>query len=204
MLDINTPITVQCRTAAGGLIQIPVRWPTDEEWAERARGQKWITIRKGRGQSQTDLFPGESDLRLFEKIRQSDNGTAPPVLSPGEATTVISALATCTTTDFDLSGNDVKLTLETIHGEVQQSLRLPTADEVLNLKKAHVSRELPFNKVELVLNHNAMVKLWDTCGGQGIGYAGGVVPAIHKEAVISELLQFLAREVSARTDEKDF
>jgi hypothetical protein len=203
MLDTNTPITIQCRTAAGGLIQIPLRWPTDEEWAERARGQKWLTVRKGRGQSQTDLYPGESDLRLFEKIKQSDNGSAPPVLSPGEATQVISALATCTTTDVTITGNDVTLTLETIHGEVQQSLRMPTADEVANLKRSHFTKELPFNKVELVLNFNAMTKLWDTCGGKGIGYAGAV-PAIHKEAVISELLQFLAREVSARTDEKDF
>jgi len=198
MFDTTAEIMITARTGAGKQ-ELLVRWPTDEEWSERARRRKILITRLGRGISETSIDSGDSDLRVFEKIKQ--NG-APP-LTPGEATRVFEVLAQCDVTDCRLEGDEALVELQVMGGMVSHRLRLPSADQVLALRRTVRVLDLPYNKQELRIPLEPGAKLWDACGGQSADYTGPI-PAIHKDTAIRAVIDYLDREVSATNEEKHF
>jgi hypothetical protein len=200
MFDKNAEIHVTARTASGKT-SLLLRWPADEEWGERARLRKILIKRSGRGITETVIEPNtDADLKLYDAIKQ--NG-APP-LSPAEASRVLDVLALCDVRDVKLFADDATVELGILGGEVEHRLKLPTAEQVLALrKKASKVRDLPYNTQELRILMEPGAKLWDTCEGQSDGYPGGV-PALHKDIALRAVIDALDRELAQGVDEADF
>ena len=58
LFDAARPVALQLRTP-GGLKTVRVRFPSDDEWAERPRRRKVIVKQLGRGISETTIPSGE-------------------------------------------------------------------------------------------------------------------------------------------------
>lgn len=198
MFDSTAEIVVPARTGQGKQ-EIVMRWPTDEEWCERARRRKILISRLGRGVSETTIEPGDSDLRIFDKVKL--NG-APP-LTQGEATRVIETLAQCEATDCRLEGDEAVVELQVMGGSVKHRLRQPSADQVLALRRSVRVFDLPYNKQELRIPLDVGARLWDECGGRSEDYSGPV-PALHKDRAVREVIDCIDREMSAANDEGHF
>ena len=83
---------------------VRVRFPSDDEWAERQRRRKVIVKQLGRGISETTIPNGEDiDAALLAKIRTEEE----PEVDAFEAQKVIEQLATCEVDDVVLAGDCV-------------------------------------------------------------------------------------------------
>jgi hypothetical protein len=195
VFDSQATIEIQARTA-GGLQKLEVRWPNDEEWGARAKGRKIVIKRLGRGMSETSIEPGESDLKLYEKIML--NGS--PQLTKGEATRVVDVLAVCDVTDVIIEGDEAAVELNVLGGTVKHTVKIPTAEQVISFRRsAFRLLDLPFNKQQMVLNPDAGAKLWDACAGKSGDYSGPV-PVLHKDQAIRGVIEYLDREVGMKDD----
>jgi hypothetical protein len=199
MFDTTVEIAIRARTSAGKQ-EILVRWPSDQEWYERARRRKIVISRLGRGISETSIDPGDSDLLLFEKIKQ--NGA--PALTAGEAGRVLDVIAQCDITDCRLEGDEAVVSLQIMGGQpVTHRLQLPSADQVLALRRTVRVLDLPYNKQELRIPLEPGARLWDACHGSSQDYQGAV-PALHKDTAVRAVIDYLDREASATNEESSF
>lgn len=199
MFDTSAEIAITARTASGKQL-IEVRWPSDEEWCERAKRRKILIKRLGRGTSETSIESGDADLRIFDKIKL--NGA--PALTPGEATRVMEAISQCDVTGVQLEGEEAIVELQVTGGTVYHRLKLPSADQVMTLRKSVRILDLPYNTQEMRIHLEPGSRLWDACGGHSEDYVNGIVPAPHKDTALRAVVEYLDRETSAGTDEAHF
>jgi hypothetical protein len=201
MFDAKAEIEIAMHLQSGGK-SVVVRWPSDEEWAARASKRKILFRRLGRGMSETVTpEPGEADVALYEKIAL--NGT--PTLTKGEAYQVAEALAVASATGVTVEGDRATVTLTVLTGQVSHNLGIPNADQVITFRRgAFRMFDLPFNTQELRLKADAGAKLWDACGGKSDDYAGGTIPAIHKDAAARAVVEYLDRNLGPQQDDSNF
>lgn len=199
MFDLNTTITFPIRTTHG-LTDVTIRWPTDEEWLVHRKHRRLTQRQLGRGNTLNDLEPGDSDLKLYETIKL--NG-APP-LTLGEAERVIQTIGRCDVTDVELGSEEAEVSLGILTGPVKHILRIPTMDEIKTLQKTTKYVSLPYNVTEIRPSLEAAARLWDTCKGRSDGYANGIVPNVHKDAVIKAVIEAIEAELRAPYDEANF
>src|SRR5881394_228999 len=106
-------------------VEVTLRWPTDEEWAERHRTRKILVRNMGRGISETEIDSGDADLKLYRAARV--NGA--PDLTVGEATFVIRHLERAEVTGVTLDGAEAEVAINVAGGLVHHRLQMPTADQ---------------------------------------------------------------------------
>ena len=198
MFDSNATITIGLRTASGKT-DIPVRWPTDEEWGAHRKRRKILQRQLGRGMTETEIDTAEADAKLYQAIAL--NG-APP-LSVGEASRIVDTLATCEVLGVDLHAEDAEVQLTTMMGEVKHTVRIPTMDEVRTLQRSTRLISLQYNRSEISTNLDSAATLWDRCGGRAEGYAGPV-PSIHKDVAIRAVIAAVEQEALPKYDESNF
>lgn len=199
MFDANTTITLGLRTAAAGMTDITVRWPSDEEWSAHRKRRKIFQQQLGRGQAETQIESGEADAKLYEAIKH--NGA--PHLSVGEANRIVDTIATCDVLNVELRAEDAEVQLNTVMGEVKHTVRIPNMDEVRNLQRSTRLITLPYNRQEVRPNLESSAALWDRCSGRVEGYAGPV-PNIHKDAAIRAVVAAIELEALPKHDESNF
>lgn len=199
MFDTASTITIGLRVAGAGKTDITVRFPSDEEWAAHRHRSRMMMRQLGRGASEMENDTTVADGKLYEAIKL--NG-APP-LSPGEATSVVRAIAKCEVTRVDLGTDEAEAELQILTGRVKHTVRIPTMDEVRRLHRSTRYITLPYNCQEVKTNLDAAAALWDSCGGKAEGYAGPV-PNLHKDAVIRQVIQEIEQEATANYDEGNF
>ena len=72
VFDATRPVAIQLR-GPDGTKTVRVRFPSDDEWAERQRRRKVIVKQLGRGISETTIPNGEDiDAAMLAKIRTEE------------------------------------------------------------------------------------------------------------------------------------
>src|SRR5215469_6119422 len=133
MFNTTAELATRLRTAgASGLQEIVINWPTDEQWSQRNAQRTIFQRQLGRGKSQIEVEPGDSDLNIYNQVRV--NGS--PDLTAGEATMLLNTVAACECMGVELGASSAIVKLKVLGGKiVTHMLKLPTADQVLKTQK---------------------------------------------------------------------
>ena len=200
MFDTTAEIELAMRLESGAK-SVLVRWPSDEEWAERSKKRKIIIQRLGRGVTETKPpEPGDADLALYGKIAL--NGT--PALTKGEAFQVAETLSTCTITNVEIDGDYATVEMIVLTGPVRHTLKIPSADQVVAFRRSGFRLlDQPFNRQEITLFLDPGGKLWDTCGGKSEDYQGPV-PVIQKDAAVRAVIDCIERNLGPQHGDTSF
>ena len=187
VFDAARPITLKLRTPEG-VKTIGVRFPTDDEWIERQRRRKVLIKQLGRGVSETVVSGGEdADAALLAKIRQGEG----PDVDPFEASRVIDQLGQCDVDDVVQEGDAFRVTLRVIGGTVEHVLRMPSAKDVFDYRRAFARvLDLPYNRQELTVNLAAGGALYKKLVTSTDGYTGEP-PIIHQAVAVRATIDAL-------------
>jgi hypothetical protein len=202
MFDAASEIEIGIYLASGAQ-SVTVRWPTDQEWAARARWRKIMVRRHPRGATEHQPPPpSEKDVALYEKVAL--NGVA--TVTKGEAHQIFDRLAVATVTGVEIEGHYAIVDLIVYTGEtVRHRVKIPTADQVISMRAAALHMlDLPYNQQQLTIHLEPSARLWDDCQGSSEDYANGVVPAIHKDAAIRAVIDYLDHNLGPRRDDENF
>lgn len=174
-----------------------VRFPTDQEWCDRARRQKLIRRDLGRGKSQFD--PGRAkaiDADLFARIRQDADG---PEFDEHDAAYVIDRLDRATVQNLERAGNEYTVALKVPGAVTVHVLRIPSQKQVDEYGDASAPPPIHGERTtELRVFLEPAGPLYDAVLARNDGYSGAV-PIIHKLAAVSAML----RDISSRMEEDD-
>jgi hypothetical protein len=200
MFDSTATIVINARTPEGSK-QLEVRWPTDAEWASRMKARKILIKNLGRGIRETvPPDPGQADVALYQTI--AINGA--PSLTPAEASRILEAIGTCDVTGVTLEGEEAVVDLRVVSGEVHHRLKLPSTDQILAWRRAAARvLDLQYGVQEIRVTAEPGARLWDACGGRSEDYQGAV-PAIHKDAAVRSVVDFIEREFAPKADDASF
>jgi len=187
VFDATRPVAIQLR-GPDGVKTIRVRFPSDEEWAERQRRRKLIIKNLGRRRSETTVSNSEDvDAALLEKIRTEEE----PEVDAFEAQKVIDQLATCDVDDVVIVGDAFRITLRVLGGTVTHLLKMPSAKDVADYRRGFARIvDLPFNRQELTINVRAAGDLYKKLVEATEGYAGDV-PIIHQAEAVKAAIDGL-------------
>ena len=187
VFDAARPVAVQLR-GPDGVKTVRVRFPSDDEWAERQRRRKVIVKNLGRGVSETLIPNGEDiDAALLAKIRTEEE----PALDAFEAQKVIEQLATCDVDDVVLAGDEFRVTLRVLGGTVAHLLTMPSAKDVNQYRRGFARvLDLPYNRQEITVNVRAAGELYKKLIESSEGYAGEV-PLIHQAVAVKAAIDAL-------------
>ena len=171
-----------------GAKTIRVRFPSDDEWAERQRRRKLIIKNLGRRRSETTVSNSEDvDAALLAKIRSEEE----PEVDVFEAQKVIDQLATCDVDDVVIVGDAFRITLRVLGGTVTHLLKMPSAKDVADYRRGFARIvDLPFNRQELTINVRAAADLYKKLVEATEGYAGEV-PIIHQAEAVKAAIDGL-------------
>jgi len=200
MFDTSSELAIQARSGKTK-VEIAMRWPTDEEWAERHRNRKIVIRNLGRGMSETDVDSTEADLKLYQAARL--NGS--PDLTAAEASMVVKVIERADVSDVVIDGEEATVTLQVLGGTVTHRLQLPTPDQVLKMQRAasRLVSSSQRNASQMRAYLDPTAALWDQCQGRSEDYKGAV-PSLHKDAAIRAVVEQINIEMSASDDEKFF
>ena len=185
--DAARPVAIQLR-GPDGVKTVRVRFPSDDEWAERQRRRKVIVKQLGRGVSETTIPSGEEiDAAMLAKIRTEEA----PGVDAFEAQKVIEQLATCDVDDVALAGDSYRVTLRVLGGTVTHLLKMPSAKDVNQYRRGFARvLDLPFNRQELTINVRAAGDLHKKLVNGTEGYAGEP-PIIHQAVAVKAAIDAL-------------
>jgi hypothetical protein len=174
-----------------------VRWPTDEEWAERARRMKTVRRFLGRGQSKPDVLGrDEANRALWEKIVLEA-----PALDAADIRAFLHVLESTEVLDVRRVGERVEIEMQvtsvTVGGEplyvTRHVLRLPTQAQMQSYGRNSISRVDGRREQISTVRLEAGGELYDALVESVDGYEGAV-PLPHKDDVVSELLAAITLE----------
>jgi hypothetical protein len=188
LFDATRPVALQLR-APGGLKTVRVRFPSDDEWAERQRRRKVIVKQLGRGISETTIPNGEEiDAALVGKIRTDEKG---PDVDPFEAQKIIEQLSQCDVDDVTLAGDAFRIALRVLGGTTAILLGMPSAKDVNDYRRAFARvLDLPYNRQELTINLRAAGDLYKKLAQTAENYVGDV-PLIHQAVAVKAAIDAL-------------
>jgi hypothetical protein len=187
VFDAANPVAVQL-LGPGGRKTVRVRFPSDDEWAERQRRRKVLIKNLGRGVSETTIENGEEiDAALFAKVREDDG----PEIDPFEAQKIIEQLATCDVDDVAQAGDSFRITTRVPGGTTTHLLKMPSAKDVNTYRRGFLRvLDLPFNRQQITINVRAASDLYKKLIESTEGYAGDV-PVIHQAVAVKAAVDAL-------------
>jgi hypothetical protein len=188
VFDAARPVALQLR-APGGLKTVRVRFPSDDEWAERQRRRKVIVKQLGRGISETTIPSGEEvDAALLAKIRAEEDG---PAVDPFEAQKIVEQLSQCDVDDVVLAGDAYRVTLRVPGATTAILLNMPSAKDVNDYRRGFARvLDLPYGRQELSINLRAASDLYKKLVKATEGYAGDA-PIIHQAVAVKAAIDAL-------------
>lgn len=187
VFDASRQVEIKLQSA-DGTKTVTVRFPTDEEWAERQRRRKIIIKQLGRGISETVVPTSEeADADLLSKLRVGDG----PEVDPFEANRILEQLGQADVDDVIAEAGAFRVLVRVPGGLTAHVLRMPSAKDVIEYRRAFARiLDLPFNKQELTVNLNAAGALYGKLCQQSEGYAGAV-PIIHQAVAVKAAIDSL-------------
>ncbi len=201
LFDVNQQISIKAQLPDGSIKAITVRFPTDEELIERGRRIKVVTLNLGRGIQETvDQDPDPADAELINKILRMGEG---PDVDEYEAYRIIEEITSSSMGEAAFDGEKVSVPLTAPGGiKTAHELRLPTAKEKFTYDKQFASVRSQQNKQVMSFSLSTAGDLYDKLKRTATGYAGDIVPIVHKQAVVLALLR--AREAALGSAEVNF
>lgn len=205
----NIEISVTDPESATGLKSCLVRFPTDIEWCDRSRHMVAIRRNLGRDAVKTDVPKSEQiNAELFHRIRLDvqDNKLdlpAGPPFDEAEAAKVIERLERATITNVEKVGAHYIIEMKVLSGsatkKVVHTLKVPTQRQIMDFGKSAVSVVGRRTSSETRVMLEPSGELWDKISITTVGYIEtrtglGVVPIIHKDASLTELLMQVQQE----------
>jgi len=179
---------------SGGIKKVTLRWPTDSQWAQRARETKVKRRVLGGGRTQREKSTNvEADAPLFDLVHVS-NGDA---FDEFEKSAAIAKLDTAEVVEVARKDDLFRITLKVINGIlVSHRLRIPTQRQMFTYQNAAVRVVDHRRTQELQMFLEPSETLWNAIAEGVEGYPDGKssVPIIHKDAAIMELLAVLAEQ----------
>lgn len=199
--DAKAEIHARARTVAAGVSEVALRYPEDDLWQERQRKCRITVKQLGRGNTEMETDFGDVDQKIYERVKL--NGS--PALTPFEATKFINLLAQAQVADTKLVADGAEVELRVFGGTVRHTLRrIPSAEEVHKLHKAGRQIQNGRGQTEYRLYLEPGAALYDACGGTSTDYINGIIPAIHKDAVIRDAIREADNELEPMADETVF
>jgi hypothetical protein len=185
--DATRTVAIQLR-APGGLRTVRVRFPSDDEWAERQRRRKVIVKQLGRGISETTIPNGEEiDAALLAKIRTEEQ----PEVDAFEAQKIIEHLATCEVDDVVLVGDAFRVTTRALGGTTVHLIKMPSAKDVNEYRRGFARvLDMPYGRQELTINLRSAGELYKKLLESTEGYAGDA-PIIHQVVAVKAAIDAL-------------
>lgn len=189
VFDATVPVAIQLRTP-GGVKTVRVRFPSDDQWAERQRRRKVIIKNLGRGVSETIIPNAEDvDAALLAKIRIEEE--TPADVDAFEAVKCMEQLAQAEVDDVIHVGDAFRVTTRVLGGTTVHLLRMPSAKDVFEYRRGFARvLDLPFNKQELTINLRAAAELYEKLVQATEGYVGNV-PIIHRAVAVKAAIDAL-------------
>jgi len=196
LFDATRPVAVQLLTP-DGMKTVRVRFPSDDEWAERQRRRKVIIKNLGRGISETTIPNGEEiDAALLAKIRTGDE----PEVDPFEAQKVIEQLGACDVDDVVMAGGSFRVVTRVLGGTTTHLLKMPSAKDVNQYRRGFFRMlDLPFNRQEITINLRVAGELYKKLAEAAEGYAGEV-PLPHQAVAVKAAIDALDAAVAEDRD----
>ena len=187
VFDASVPITINLRTP-DGVKTVRVRFPTDDEWAERQRHRKVIVKQLGRGISETIVPNGEDvDAALLAKIRAEDK----PEIDPFEAMKIVEQLSQADVDDVESAGDSFRVTLRVLGATTTHVLQMPSAKDVFDYRRGFARvLDLPYGRQELTIKLAPAGALYKRLAQAAEGYAGEI-PIIHQAVAVKAAIDAL-------------
>ena len=189
VFDVMRTVVMNLRTPAGTKT-VRVRFPSDDEWAERQRRRKIIIKNLGRNVSET-IIPNaeEVDAALLAKIRVPDEEAVD--VDPFEAAKLIEQLSQCEVDDVVPTGDSFRVITRVLGATTTHLLRMPSAKDVFEYRRGFARiLDLPFNKQELTLNLKVAGELYKRLVQATEGYSGEP-PLIHQAVAVKAAIDAL-------------
>ena len=177
-----------------------VRFPTDEEWSERAR--RLITVRRNLGRDAThsdykDELP--IDLELVEKLLADEDQK----LDDWTAKTILDVLLNCDTGQFEQGEGEGYYVIEmmVLGCHVKHRLKCPTPKQAGEYNRGAFRTMGRRNTLEIRLPLEPSGELWSQLLISVDGYENdGEVPIIHKRAALDEMIGLIQNKVQSGVD----
>jgi hypothetical protein len=187
VFDATRPVAINLR-GPDGVKTVRVRFPTDDEWAERQRRRKVIVKQLGRGISETTTPSGEDiDAAMVAKIRTEEE----PQVDAFEAQKVVEQLAICEVDDVVLAGDAYRVTLRVLGATTTVLLKMPSAKDVSEYRHGFARiLDMQFSRTQLTINLRAGGDLFKKLVETTEGYAGEV-PIIHQAVAVKAAIDAL-------------
>ena len=187
VFDATRPVAIQLR-GPDGTKTVRVRFPADDEWAERQRRRKVIVKQLGRGISETTTPSGEDiDAAMLAKIRTEEE----PQVDAYEAQKVVEQLAICEVDDVVLAGDAYRVSLRVLGATTTVLLKMPSAKDVSEYRHGFARiLDMQFSRTQLTINLRAGGDLFKKLVEATEGYAGDV-PIIHQAVAVKAAIDAL-------------
>ncbi|MBN9658630.1 MAG: hypothetical protein J0H49_10665 [Acidobacteria bacterium] len=186
MFDVSNDIAIKQHTP-DGVKEVTVSFPTDEQWIARAAKSKMTSRSIGNGKSTSEVANAEKvNSELFDQIFRGG-----AELDEYEKSEVIGRLSRAEVIESSSSPSGYEVKLKVPGGDTLHSLKMPSARQVAEYRRYAVRVvEGRRGASEISINLRASMELYDALKVSVTGYAAAI-PAIHKSAVISEVLAML-------------
>jgi hypothetical protein len=191
MFDPVTPFPVSI--TSGGKKTVELRWPTDQQWAQRARETKVRRRVLGGGRTQRERTTStEADAALFAEIHVS-GGEAFDEL---EKSAAIAKLDRTEVVEVHRKGDLYRISLRVAKGHtVHHRLKIPTQRQMFAYENQAIRVVDHRRTQEVQMFLEPAETLWGQISDGVEGYAeGAAVPINHKDAAVTELLALLAEQ----------
>ena len=176
---------------SGGTKKVTLRWPTDQQWAQRARETKIKRRVLGGGRTVREKSPDtEADVQLFDAVHVA-GGEA---FDEFEKSAAIGKLETAEVVEVARKDDLFRITLKVVGGtQVSHRLRIPTQRQMFAYQNSAVRVVDHRRTQELQMFLEPSETLWNAIAEGVEGYAEGKqsVPITHKDTAVMELLAVL-------------
>jgi hypothetical protein len=187
LFDSTKEFTI--KILSGGEKVCTVRFPTDDEWMQRASRRKTIQHMLGRNKTRSKVVNGDAlDAELFAKIRLADGETT--TFDEAEASAVIARIEQVTVKSIVREGDKFRITLAVPGAITEHLLRMPLRVDADAYADESVSVTGGRRENEIRVNLDPAGRLYDKICISSTGYAGAV-PIVHKDVAVFEVISEL-------------
>ncbi len=177
-----------------GLVEVTVKFPTDDQWLEYHRGRRVIERDLGRGKTEPAVLGAEAAAeRLFAQIKVDGD------LDRSQADLLIRRLADARVASVEDEGGQYRVTVRFLNMTGVHVLKMPSA---LQMKQAEAATRVvneKYGAVEIMVNLKVFADLYGEMLVSAEGYSSSA-PLLHKHAVVQAVLSEVREAMSGGED----
>ena len=181
VFDATRPLVV--KLPPDGARSVRLRFPTDDEIADRQRKRKAIVRNLGRGESKTEIPNSEEiDVAFLNGLRPEDAEAME--IDPAEAEYVIQQVLYCEVTDTEREPEGYRVRMAVLGANTSVVLKGPTLRDVKDFRQAYaVPMDLQHGGRRITINLHPAGELFRKLFVSSEGYSADV-PLAHQAAAV--------------------